>query len=69
MMRPSATRAYLVDGLTGVRKGFDGLAAVVRTGLVLGPYGGALFLFLFLFRGQRGDLVVALHWSGQSLCL
>ena len=42
-----------------MRKGFDGLAAIVQTGLALDPYGGALFLF----RGRRGDLVKALHWA------
>ena len=46
-------------------KGFDGLAAQVQTVLQLDPYGGALFVF----RGRRGDLVKALHWDGQGLCL
>ncbi len=65
MMLPSATRVYLACGFTDMRKGFDGLAAIVQTGLALDPYGGALFLF----RGRRGDLVKALHWDGQGLCL
>ena len=33
--------------------------------LSLDPYGGALFVF----RGRRGDLIKALHWDGQGLCL
>ena len=45
--------------------GFDGLAALVQTALSLDPYGGALFIF----RGRRGDLIKALHWDGQGLCL
>ena len=82
MMLPPATRVYLACGFTDMRKGFDGLAAIVQTGLALDPYGGALFLF----RGRRGDLVKALHWAerpkvpraklvekvvegGQGLCL
>ena len=65
MMLPPATRVYLACGFTDMRKGFDGLAAIVQTGLSLDPYGGALFLF----RGRRGDLVKALHWDGQGLCL
>ena len=41
------------------------MAAIVQMGLALDPYGGALFLF----GGRRGDLVKALHWDGQGLCL
>ena len=37
----------------------------VLAALSLDPYGGALFIF----RGRRGDLVKALHWDGQGLCL
>jgi transposase len=48
-----------------MRKGFDGLAAMVQTVLTLDPYDGTLFIF----RGRRGDLIKALHWDGQGLCL
>ena len=65
MMLPPASRVYLACGATDMRKGFDGLAALVQTALLLDPYGGALFLF----RGRRGDLTKALHWDGQGLCL
>ena len=65
MMLPAATRVYLACGPTDMRKGFDGLAAIVQTMLALDPYGGALFVF----RGRRGDLIKALHWDGQGLCL
>lgn len=41
------------------------LAPLVQTALQLDPYGGALFVF----RGRRGDLIKALHWDGQGLCL
>ncbi len=65
MMLPPTTRVYLGCGFTDMRKGFDGLAAQVQTVLSLDPYGGALFVF----RGRRGDLIKALHWDGQGLCL
>ena len=65
MMLPPATRVYLACGFTDMRRGFDGLAAQVQTVLSLDPYGGALFVF----RGRRGDLLKALHWDGQGLCL
>ena len=65
MMLPPADQVYLACGFTDMRKGFDGLAALVQTALSLDPYGGALFIF----RRRRGDLFKALHWDGQGLCL
>jgi transposase len=62
---PPGTRVFLACGVTDMRKGFDGLAALVQMVLAQDPYGGALFLF----RGRRGDLVKALWWDGQGLAL
>jgi transposase len=62
---PPGTRVFLACGATDMRKGFDGLAALVQMVLAQDPYGGALFLF----RGRRGDLVKALWWDGQGLVL
>lgn len=62
---PPGTRVYLACGPTDMRRGFEGLAAQVQTVLKKDPHGGALFLF----RGRRGDLVKALWWDGQGLCL
>jgi len=62
---PPGTRVYLACGPTDMRRGFDGLAAQVQTVLKKDPHDGALFLF----RGRRGDLVKALWWDGQGLCL
>lgn len=64
-MLPSSVRVYLACGVTDMRKGFDGLAALVQTVLQQDPYGGALFVF----RGKRGDLIKALLWDGQGLVL
>jgi transposase len=64
-MLPAGVRVYVACGVTDMRKGFDGLAALAQTALELDPYGGALFLF----RGKRGDLVKALVWDGQGLVL
>jgi transposase len=50
-MLPSGVRVYVACGVTDMRKGFDGLAALVQTALSLDPYGGALFVF----RGKRGN--------------
>jgi hypothetical protein len=64
-MLPAGVRVYVACGVTDMRKGFDGLAALVQTALALDPYSGALFLF----RGRRGDLLKALLWDGQGLVL
>jgi transposase len=48
-----------------MRRGFDGLAAQVQTVLKRDPHDGALFVF----RGKRGDLIKAIWWDGQGMCL
>jgi len=62
---PSGTRIWLAAGITDMRKGFDGLSAVVRTQLHEDPYSG----HVFVFRGRRGDRVKLLWWSGDGVCL
>ena len=58
-------RIWLVAGVTDMRKGFDGLAALVQTQINADPFSGQLFVF----RGRRGDRVKALWWDGDGLCL
>jgi transposase len=48
-----------------MRKGFDGLAALVQLTLHEDPFSGQLFVF----RGRRGDRVKILWWDGDGLCL
>ncbi len=62
---PGGTRIWLVAGATDMRKGFDGLSALVQTALRDDPFSGQLFVF----RGRRGDRVKVLWWDGQGLCL
>ena len=62
---PSSTRIFLACGATDMRKGFDGLAALVQQVLEASPHCGALFAF----RGKRGDLVKLLWYDGQGMCL
>jgi len=62
---PASTRVWLAAGATDMRRGFDGLAAVVQTTLAANPYSG----HVFVFRGKRGDLIKVLWWDGQGLCL
>ena len=62
---PPGTRVYLACGVTDLRKGFDGLAMLVQQQLREDPFGG----HVFVFRGRRGDLIKALYWDTQGLCL
>jgi transposase len=56
---------WLAAGATDMRKGMDGLAALVQTTLSENPFSGQLFVF----RGRRGDLVKLLWFDGDGLCL
>ena len=62
---PATTRVWLSGGITDMRKGFDGLSALVEKVLAADPHSG----HLFVFRGRRGDLVKVIWWDGQGACL
>jgi transposase len=61
----AGTRIWLAAGVTDMRRGMDGLAALVQGALAENPFSG----HVFIFRGRRGDLVKVLWWSGDGLCL
>lgn len=48
-----------------MRRGFDGLSALVQSQLEQSPFSG----HVFVFRGRRGDLIKVLWWDGDGLCL
>jgi transposase len=62
---PAGTQVWLAAGETDLRKGFDGLSALVQVQLAEDPFSGQLYVF----RGRRGDRVKILWWSGDGLCL
>ena len=62
---PSGTRVWVAAGVTDMRKGMDGLAALVQTTLSENAFSGQIFVF----RGRRGDLVKLLWFDGDGLCL
>ena len=62
---PSGTRVWLAAGVTDMRNGMDGLAALVQTTLAENPFSG----HIFVFRGRRGDLVKLLWFDGDGMCL
>jgi len=50
-----------------MRRGFHGLSAQVQTVLERQPLSG--HVFVFVFRGRRGDIVKVLWFDGDGLCL
>ena len=62
---PAGTHIWLAAGVTDMRKGFDGLAAMIQEALSENPFSG----HLFVFRGKRGDLVKLLWWDSDGMCL
>jgi IS66 Orf2 like protein len=62
---PASTRVWLAAGVTDMRKGFNGLAALAEKVLEQDPYSG----HLLVFRGRRGDLVKVIWFDGQGACL
>jgi len=62
---PQGSRIWIAAGITDMRKGFNGLAALVQETLAENPFSGQMFVF----RGRRGDLVKLLWFDGDGLCL
>ena len=62
---PPKTQIWIAAGVTDLRRGFDGLSALVQTKLEQSPFSG----HVFVFRGRRGDLIKLLWWDGDGLCL
>jgi transposase len=62
---PASTRVWVAAGVTDMRKGFNGLAALAQDVLKQDPFSG----HLFVFRGRRGDLLKVIWFDGQGACL
>lgn len=62
---PAGTRVWIAAGVTDMRKGMDGLAALAQTVLAQNPFSG----HVFVFRGRRGDLVKLVWFDGDGMCL
>ena len=58
-------QVYIVCGKTDLRKGIDGLAALVQEQFDLDPFSGEVFLFC----GGSKDRFKALYWDGQGFWL
>ena len=57
-----AEKVYLACGYTDLRKGIDGLAALVQQEFQLDPFTSTLFLFC----GRRRDRIKALYWGERA---
>ena len=59
---PAGTRVWLAAGATDMRKGFDGLSALVIDIIDEDPQSGHLFVFF----NRRRDLMKAVVWDGSG---
>jgi transposase len=55
----AGTKVFLASEPVDLRRGHDGLCALVRSVLVLDPFAGHLFVFV----GRRGDRIKVLFWD------
>ena len=62
---PSSVRVYLAAEPVDLRRGHDGLVALVRHTWRLNPFDGHLFVFL----GRRRDRVKILAWDRNGFVL
>ena len=60
-----ADKIYIACGYTDLRRGIDGLAAIIQQEFKLDPFTNALFLFC----GRRRDRIKALYWEGNGFVL
>jgi len=58
----TGVRVYVACGVTDMRKGIAGLAALTQDVLRQKPTGGAVFAF----RGRRGDRLKLLYWTVRA---
>jgi transposase len=62
---PATTRIFLAVEPADMRKGFDGLAQLVRDRIAQDPLSG----HLYVFRNRRRDRIKVLYWDRDGLAL
>lgn len=65
MFATRAVRVFAYGSPVDMRKGFEGLSALVRLGMNCDPLSGALYLFVNRHRKRAKVLL----WDGTGLCL
>lgn len=67
MLRESTfENIYIACGFTDMRRGIDGLAALIKTRFNLSPFSENA---IFLFCGRKSDRIKALVWEGDGFLL
>ena len=61
----SGTKVFLATEPVDLRRGHDGLTALVKSTLSLDPYAGHLFVFV----GRRSDRIKVLFWDRGGFVL
>lgn len=61
----ASDRVYIACGYIDLRRGIDGLAAMVQQEFSLDPLTNTLFLFC----GRRRDRIKTLYWEGNGFVL
>lgn len=56
---------YLYEKPTDMRKGFNGLSGLVRTGMQRNPLSGEIFIFV----NKKRNLMKLLHWQAGGFVL
>ena len=65
MVSEFSGEVYIALGYTDLRRGIDGLAAIVQERFDLDPFTNTLFLFC----GRRKDRIKGLLWEGDGFLL
>ena len=60
------SEVYIAPGRTDMRRGIDGLTAIIRQKFRLDPYRRGV---LFLFCGRRTDRIKGVVWEGDGFLL
>ena len=60
-----AEKVYICCGYTDLRRGIDGLSALVKLEFDLDPFSNTLFLFC----GRRRDRIKGLYWEKDGFIL
>ena len=61
----SGVKIFLYNGVADLRRGFDGLAAIVEDAMGENPLSGSLYIFL----NRRGNRIKALYWDNDGYAI
>jgi transposase len=61
----SGVKIFVYNGVADLRRGFDGLAAIVEDAMGENPLSGSLYIFL----NRRGNRIKALYWDNDGYAI